>query len=84
MRILPCQRLELDEIWAYVQMKQKRAGQYPERKPEIGDFYTFVALDAETKLVSTYRVGERTWSECDAFIHDLRSHLATRPTMRHS
>jgi hypothetical protein len=38
---LSCNRLELDEIWAYVPMKQKRAAQYPERKPEIGDFYTF-------------------------------------------
>ncbi len=76
---LSCHRLELDEIWAYVGMKQKRAGQYPERREQIGDFYTFVAIDAETKLVPCYRVGKRTWSECDAFISDLRSRLAARP-----
>ena len=79
MRNLSCNRLELDEIWAYVQMKQKRAAQFPERKPEIGDFYTFVALDAETKLVPSFRVGKRTWAECDAFISDLRSRIVTRP-----
>ena len=78
MRDLSCERLELDEIWGYVAMKQKRAGQYPERRQEIGDFYCFIALDAETKLVPCYRVGKRTWSECDAFIHDLRSRLARR------
>ena len=78
MRGLQCQRLELDEIWSYVGMKQRRAGQFPERHSEIGDFYTFVALDAETKLVPCYRVGKRTWSECDAFIHDLSSRLTSR------
>ena len=46
---------------------------------EIGDFYTFVALDAETKLVPCYRVGKRTWSECEAFINDLRSRLRFAP-----
>lgn len=78
MRGLQCERLEVDEIWAYVGMKQKRAAQHPERKPEIGDFYTFVALDAKTKLVPCFRVGKRIWSECDAFISDLRSRLACR------
>jgi len=78
MRNLSCNRLELDEIWAYVQVKQKRAAHFPERKPEIGDFYTFVALDAETKLVPSFRVGKRTWAECNAFINDLRSRTVTR------
>lgn len=79
MRGLRCERLELDEIWAYVAMKQKRAGQFPERKSEIGDFYTFVALDAETKLVPCFRVGKRSWNDADLFIQDLKARLATRP-----
>lgn len=78
MRDLPCERLELDEIWGYVHCKQKWAAQFPERRYEIGDFYCFIALDAETKLIPCYRVGKRTWSECDAFVHDLRSRLARR------
>jgi IS1 family transposase len=78
MRNLPCERLELDEIWGYVAMKQKRAGQYPERREEVGDFYCFIALDATSKLIPSYRVGKRTWGECDAFIQDLRSRLARR------
>jgi hypothetical protein len=51
MRGLHCERLEVDEIWAYVAMKQGQAVAHPERHAEIGDFYTFVALDAETKLI---------------------------------
>ena len=78
MRDLRCERLELDEVWGYVFCMQKWAAQFPERKEEIGDFYCFIALDAETKLIPCYRVGKRTWSECDAFIQDLHSRLARR------
>ncbi|SRR6266851_1300940 len=78
MHALRCQRLEVDEIWDYVGMKQKQASAHPERHGQIGDFYTFVALDAETKLVPCFRVGKRTWNETDAFIGDLKSRLATR------
>src|SRR5437588_6632 len=62
MRGLQCQRFEVDEIWVYVGMEQKQAAMHPERRTEIGDFYTFVALDAETKLVPCFRVGKRTWN----------------------
>lgn len=78
MRGLRCQRFEVDEIWAYARMKQKQAAMHPERRREIGDFYTFVALDAETKLVPCFRVGERTWNETAALIADLKARLATR------
>src|SRR5438128_171557 len=46
MRELVRERLQLDELWAFVGMKQKRAAQLPERG-EYGDAYTFVALDAD-------------------------------------
>src|SRR5260370_29856629 len=57
---LRCARLEVDEIWAYVGMKQEQAAMHPDRHGKVGDFYTFVALDAETKLVPCFRVGKRT------------------------
>ena len=78
MRNLNCKTLQLDELWAFVGMKQKRAAQLPERG-EYGDAYTFVALDAETKLVPCFHVGRRTWADTEAFILDLRSRLACRP-----
>jgi hypothetical protein len=75
---LHCKKLQLDELWAFVGMKQKRAAQLSERG-EYGDAYTFVALDADTKLVSRFHVGRRTWADTEAFILDLRSRLACRP-----
>jgi hypothetical protein len=59
MRNLNCENLQLDELWVFVGMKQKRAAQLPERG-EFGDAYTFVALDADTKLVPCFHVGRRT------------------------
>jgi hypothetical protein len=71
---LSCKRLQLDELWAFVAMKQKRALQLADRG-DYGDAYTFVALDADTKLVPCFRVGRRTWPDTDAFIRDSRSRL---------
>jgi hypothetical protein len=59
MRNLNCHRLQLDELWAFVGMKQKRASQLADRG-EFGDAYTFVALDADSKLVPCFHVGRRT------------------------
>lgn len=78
MRNLNCKTLQLDELWAFVGMKQKRAAQLPERG-EYGDAYTFVALDADTKLVPCFYVGRRTWADTEVFILDLRSRLTARP-----
>ncbi|MGD0076123.1 MAG: IS1 family transposase, partial [Candidatus Binataceae bacterium] len=78
MRNLNCQRLQLDELWAFVGMKQKRAAQLPERG-EFGDAYTFVAIDADTKLVPCFHVGRRTWNDTQMFIDDLRQRIVNRP-----
>src|ERR1700686_3338912 len=67
MRNLNCERLQLDELWAFVGMKQKRASQLADRG-EFGDAYTFVALDADTKLVPCFHVGRRTWNDTSIFI----------------
>src|SRR5713101_2831764 len=78
MRNLNCQKLQLDELWAFVGMKQKRAAQLADRG-EFGDAYTFVALDADTKLVPCFHVGRRTWNDTAIFIDDLRSRIVNRP-----
>ncbi len=77
MRNLNCQRLQLDELWAFVGMKQKRAAQLPERG-EFGDAYTFVAIDSDTKLVPSFHVGRRTRFDTEEFINDLRSRVVGR------
>lgn len=77
MRDLSCRRVQVDEIWAYVQKKQRQVTKTDDRT-RVGDMWTFVALDPDTKLVPTYRVGKRTALVARAFMQDLSERLANR------
>lgn len=77
MHDLPCRRIEVDEIWAYVGKKQRHMT--PADDPyRVGDQYTFVALDAETKLVPSYLVGKRDLPTAKVFLNDLAGRLANQ------
>ena len=78
MRDLTCPRFQLDEIWAYVGMKQKTARRL-NKTDEFGDLYTFVAIDADSKLVPCWYVGHRRWNDTVMFVNDLRERLVNRP-----
>ncbi len=69
--------LELDELWCFVAKKEARVK--PEDPPEFGDAYTWVALDAVTKLVPAYRVAKRTALDARAFAFDLRARVVGAP-----
>ena len=67
---LQSENLQLDEIWCFVGKKQKKIKQ-GENKEALGDQYTFVAIDSETKLVPVFKVGKRNgWTALD-FMMDL-------------
>ncbi len=70
-RDLRCEQIQVDELWAFVGMKQKRVP--AERKGEfgIGDVWTFTALDPETKLIPTWLIGRRDASTARRFLVDL-------------
>jgi IS1 family transposase len=75
---LPCERVQVDEIWSFVGMKAKNVPK--ERKDEfgIGDVWTWTAIDADTKLVPSWHVGARDAESAAQFISDLASRLAKR------
>jgi IS1 family transposase len=77
MRDLPCKHIQVDEIWTYVGKKQRwvTRNDNPQR---VGDMWTFVALDADSKLVPTYLVGKRDLKTAIAFMNDLAERLANR------
>lgn len=77
MRNLSCRRIEVDEIWSYVGKKQGHLTKQDDTS-KVGDFYTWVALDAETKLVPSYLVGKRDGDTGNAFMDDLASRLRNR------
>jgi IS1 family transposase len=76
MRDLTCERLQVDEIWAFVYAKQKNVP--PEKRAAAGDVWTWVAIDADTKLVPTYRIGARDLNEATAFMTDLAGRVRNR------
>jgi len=58
MRNLKCKKVQVDEIWCYVGKKQRHLKETDDIN-KCGDFWTWVAIDADSKLVPTYRVGKR-------------------------
>jgi len=76
MRDLTCERIQVDEIWAFVYSKQKNVPKH--KRGEAGDVWTWVAIDSDTKLVPTYRIGARDMVDARAFIEDLASRLSNR------
>lgn len=74
---LGCRRIQVDEIWTYVQKKQRHV-QVTDDPTRTGDVWTFVTLDADTKLVPTYRVGARTAPVATNFMNDLTGRLTHR------
>jgi len=76
MRDLPCERLQVDEIWAFVYAKQRHVP--PNKQGKAGDVWTWVAIDSDTKLVPTYRIGSRELADARGFIEDLASRLRHR------
>jgi IS1 family transposase len=69
--------LECDEIWSFVGAKKKNAT--PEQKAQgWGDTWTWVALDAETKLCVSYLVGGRGYGWARDFMDDCASRISNR------
>ncbi len=74
MRNLDCHRLEMDEIWGYIGKKEKhlRAGD----DPTLGNVWTYCAIDAETKLVPTFKVaGDRDVKTTTEFVADVADRM---------
>ncbi len=77
MRNLNCSRLEVDEIWGFIGKKNARASAN-ERAKGLGDVWTFLSIDPETKLMPSFMVGKRTRYYAIEFMRDLSSRLNNR------
>src|SRR5215472_8152156 len=78
LRDLPCKRLQLDEIWAFTYCKQRTVPFAKKASEDAGDLWTWVALCADTKLVPSWRVGDRSGETATEFLCDLSKRLASR------
>ena len=75
-RNLTCKKIQVDEIWSFVYAKAKNV---PESKiGEAGDVWTWTAIDADTKLVPSFYLGNRDAECANTFMQDLKSRLVGR------
>jgi IS1 family transposase len=72
-RDLNTTRVEADEIWAFVGAKQKNA-----KRQGDGDIWTFTAIDADSKLIISWLVGQRNSESANPFMADVASRLKNR------
>jgi IS1 family transposase len=76
-RNLKVRRLQADEIWSFVGAKARNTR--PEKKAEgWGDVWTWVGIDADTKLVVSYLVGGRDAGWAKDFMEDCASRITNR------
>jgi IS1 family transposase len=78
MRNLTCRRIECDEIWSFCHSKKKNVAPEHQGILGYGDVWTWVAIDADTKLVPCWHVGNRDARAAEQFMNDLAGRLANR------
>jgi IS1 family transposase len=78
LRNLTCKRVQVDEIWSFVYAKQSQVKGAKAAPKNAGDAWTWTAIDADTKLLVTWLVGQRNTDYALHFLHDLKGRLANR------
>jgi len=76
MRGLTCHQLQFDELWGFVGKKERHVR--PDDDPQFGDVWTFCAIDRDTKLVPSFKVGKRDLATANAFVADVASRVKNR------
>jgi IS1 family transposase len=71
-------RVQCDEIWSFCHAKQKNVATAKAAPEGAGDVWTWTALDADTKLIVSYFVGDRSGESAMVLMDDLRARLANR------
>ncbi len=78
LRDLPCSRVQVDEIWSFVYAKAKNVAAAKAAPEDAGDVWTWTAICADTKLVPSWLVADRTSASAIEFMDDLASRLRNR------
>jgi IS1 family transposase len=76
-RNVQAKRIQCDEIWSFVGAKQKNVTE-EKIKQGCGDVWTWTAIDADSKLIVSYLVGQRGAEWAYSFMEDVASRIASR------
>lgn len=75
---LTCKRVQCDEVWAFCYAKQKNVPAEKQGKFGYGDVWTWTAIDADTKLIPSFTIGNRDAASARILIEDLAGRLKSR------
>lgn len=78
LRNLSCKRVQVDEIWSFVYAKKMNLPSAKAAPIDAGDVWTWTAIDADTKLLASFYVSDRSYGAAREFIDDLSQRLANR------
>ena len=77
-RNVKASRIQCDEIWSFCHAKEKSVASAKAAPEGAGDVWTWTAIDADTKLIVSYFVGDRSGQSAMVLMDDLRARLANR------
>lgn len=77
-RNVPSQRVECDEIWSFCYARRENLPEELKGLDGYGDLWTWVGMDADSKLVLSWNVGRRDAETALPFMHDLASRVTSR------
>jgi IS1 family transposase len=77
-RNVSASRIQCDEIWSFCHAKQKNVSTAKAAPEGAGDVWTWTAIDADTKLIVSYFVGDRSGDSAIELMDDLRDRIANR------
>jgi len=75
---LKSKRIQCDEIWSFCYAKEKNLPEELRGKFGYGDVWTWVGIDADSKLIVSWAVGGRDAGTAYGFIQDLAKRLSNR------
>jgi IS1 family transposase len=76
---LNSRRLQLDEMWSWIYCKDKNRTEEISRKcPDAGDVWLWVCVDADSKLVPSWRLGQRDLATAKDFVEDIAKRVKGR------
>jgi IS1 family transposase len=75
---LDCKRVQCDEIWSFCYSKQKNVPEEHADEFGYGDVWTWTAIDADSKLVPSWLVADRSGEAARMLINDLAYRVNSR------
>ena len=78
LRNIKSRRVQCDEVWCFCYAKDKNLPDEMRGEPGVGSMWTWTAMDADSKLIISWRLGARDAANAHRFMADVAERLANR------